>query len=399
MLTPHSLTGLFLTVAVQSACAAITIQTVPVGFPGNAGQVQTQGTFGSVAYSYRLGAFEVTNQQYVSFLNAVAASDPFALYNSNMGNQSRGGITRSGASGSYTYSARVDMGDKPVNYVSYWDAARFANWMTKNQPTGPQGNGTTETGAYALGSLSEPDPVRQIPRSPGATWFIPSENEWYKAAYFNPSDSTYFAYPTRSNIAPLIATADAAGNVSNPGDNVANYLSGANWNGLRGNLTTVGSATAGSSYNTFDQGGNVYEWNERNSGSRIVRGGAWGESAVGMDAAVQTTVAPHFESDFLGFRVASKAAPFTVGDFDEDFDVDGADLERWRLGFGLSMGAAHGQGDSDGDSDVDGADFLLWQRQLESSSARGVPEPKGLTLIVGALAVSISSRRLRSQQG
>ena len=37
---------------------------------------------------------------------------------------------------------------------------------------------------------------------PMRRYFIPSENEWYKAAYYNPSSGTYSTYATRSNIAP-----------------------------------------------------------------------------------------------------------------------------------------------------------------------------------------------------
>src|SRR3954464_3395854 len=91
---------------------AVTIPTVRVGNPGNpadmryADSVHPNGV-GSVAYSYNIGKTEVTNAQYVNFLNAVAASDPYGLYNANMGTDTLGGITRSGNSGSYAYSVKV----------------------------------------------------------------------------------------------------------------------------------------------------------------------------------------------------------------------------------------------------------------------------------------------------
>src|SRR5262245_26551178 len=65
----------------QLRAGAITIDTVPVGNPGNPGRVQG-GIFGGVSTAYRIAKTEVTNAQYVMFLNAVAASDPFGLYNS-----------------------------------------------------------------------------------------------------------------------------------------------------------------------------------------------------------------------------------------------------------------------------------------------------------------------------
>ena len=106
--------------------------------------------YGSVAYDYRIGTTEVTNAQYVDFLNAVAATDPYGLYNTSMGSDTRGGITRSGSGtipDPYIYSVKADAvgqgpggsdyayADKPVVYVSWGDAARFSNWLNNGQPT------------------------------------------------------------------------------------------------------------------------------------------------------------------------------------------------------------------------------------------------------------------------
>ena len=113
------------------ASAQITIPTVRIGNPGNAADPTTG--FGSVAYTYNIGSTEVTNAQYAAFLNAKAASDPFALYNTNMAG-SVGGITRSGSAGSYTYATVSGRANNPVNYVSFWDATRFANWPTRFGP-------------------------------------------------------------------------------------------------------------------------------------------------------------------------------------------------------------------------------------------------------------------------
>ena len=100
-------------------------------------------------------------------------------------------------------------------------------------------------------------------REISSRYFIPTENEWYKAAYYDPRSvaeggpaGNYWLYPTQSNSAPTQATANANGDISNPGNNVVNFLSGADWNGQDGNVTTVGSAGSDSYYGTFDQGGN-----------------------------------------------------------------------------------------------------------------------------------------------
>ena len=90
-------------------------------------------------------------------------------------------------------------------------------------PTGAQGTSTTEDGAYLI--IPEIYPDTLIVRKPGAKVFIPTENEWYKAAYYDPAKGGtggYWAYPTRSDADPTIATADAAGNINNPSANIAN---------------------------------------------------------------------------------------------------------------------------------------------------------------------------------
>ncbi len=302
--------------------AALSISTVAVGNPGNANdQDYGIGQFGAVPYPYRSAETEVTNSQYAEFLNAKAASDPLGLYNPSMGSDARAGITRSGVSGSFSYSVKTNMGDKPVNYVSWYDAIRFANWLHNGQ-----GAGSTESGAYTiLGGTATPSNGTSITRNPDAMWFLPSANEWYKAAYYDPrgaaqggppGDDNYWLYPTSSDAAPTLATANSTGDISNPGPNVANYFFGAVWNGQNGNVTTVGSAGASSTsfYGTSDQGGNVREWLEQSvlSGNlRGNRGGAYNPTAFSLSAASSASNGPTFESNIQGFRVATIPEPST----------------------------------------------------------------------------------------
>lgn len=291
----------------------ITIPTARVGDAGNPSDPASGDNFGSVAYAYNIGTTEVTNSQYAAFLNQKGKSDTLGLYNELMGNSAYGGITRTGASGSFTYTTRENMGDKPVNFVSWYDAIRFANWLNNGQ-----GAGDTETGAYTiLGGTPTPSNAFSITRNSGATWFLTSENEWYKSAYYQPAaqggdTDGYWRYPTRSNTVPTLATANSTGDISNPGANIANYNNGADWNSLDGNLTTVGSAgtLSDSFYGTSDQGGNAYEWNESVVGSsRGLRGGAFALNSNMMQATIRGGSNPANEAMGIGFRVATVAVP------------------------------------------------------------------------------------------
>jgi len=151
---------------------------------GNANNSADRTGFGAVGYDFQMGRYEVTIGQYTAFLNAVAKTDAYGLYNPGLAsNLDVAGIGRSGSTGSYAYSVLSNSGgsgNRPVTHVSWFDAARFANWMTNGQPGGAQGPGTTETGAYTLeGRTSGVAPAR----NPGSLFYIPSESEWYKAAY------------------------------------------------------------------------------------------------------------------------------------------------------------------------------------------------------------------------
>jgi formylglycine-generating enzyme required for sulfatase activity len=298
-----------LLVSCPLAASAVTIDTVPVGNAGNSADPTTG--LGSVDHDYRIAATEVTNGQYVEFLNAKAKTDTYFLYNLNMDVSARSGIQRSGSNGNFTYFLKPNMGDKPVNFVSWYSAIRFSNWLHNGQ-----GTGDTETGAYTLNGVLFPS---NVTRNAGATWFLPSEDEWYKAAYHQPAaqggdSDDYWAYPTRSNSVPTMAAANIVGDISNPGANVANYGFGADWNSLNGNYTTVGSAgpMSASFYGTSDQGGNAVEWNETvTSGSVRMRAGYYFTDADSLLSSSFDSFAANGVGTSIGFRVATVPEPTT----------------------------------------------------------------------------------------
>jgi len=239
---------LWLLLAASVAAQAAPPATVPVGKPGNA--ADTTG-YGAVAYEYRIGKFEVTNEEYCAFLNGVAKTDSYELYDGRMGGQ-YGGILRSGEGGSFAYSLKDGMGKKPVNWVTWLSCVRYANWLSNGGGSGAD----TETGSYTI-KWGQVTPPNHAALAAGKTlkWAIATENEWYKAAYFDPEKPGgpgYWPYAVKGGSAPACNL-----NSDTP--------------------TDVGSFTAAPSpWGTFDQDGNVWEYNETMTGDKVgLRGGSF----------------------------------------------------------------------------------------------------------------------------
>jgi formylglycine-generating enzyme required for sulfatase activity len=290
-----------------AAHAQVTLDWVTVGDPGNtADTTGDPNPAGAVATSFQIMKYEFTNQQYTDFLNSVATTDTYSLYNVSMGSDAVGGITRSGSSGSYTYAVKTNMGDKPVNYVSWFDAARVSNWLQNGQ-----GSGDTETGAYTLSNATS---GAAPAANPGASYFLPTGNQWYKAAYYKGGNTNagYWDYATQSDSTPTAVTAGSTG-IGSAGStgNFANYDSVASWNGETGNVTTVGTNGGASAYGAFDMSGNIQEWNDLTGASasaRGLRGGIWYGGAGGLSSSFWTTFDPSSENNSIGFRLASPVA-------------------------------------------------------------------------------------------
>ena len=212
---------------------------------------------------------------------------------------------RSGSPGSYTYSVAPDWANRPVNFVSWGDAARFANWLHNGQPTAAQDLTTTEDGSYFLNGATSDSALMAVTRKAGATWVIPSEDEWYKAAYHKNDGVTgnYWGYPTGSDTVP---TSEAP-----PGMNMTH--GSANWDHAiwtpywRTEVGAYNAKPSDSPYGTFDQGGNVWEWNEEVIDSyRGSRGGSFSVfHHLSQHAAARSYyISPPGEHNDLGFRVS-----------------------------------------------------------------------------------------------
>jgi formylglycine-generating enzyme required for sulfatase activity len=281
---------------------------VTVGDPGNT--ADSTG-YGAVSKMFDIMKFEFTNQQYVQFLNSVDATGnkTNGIYDELMGTDTRGGISfNSGAAAGSKYAVRLNMGNKPVNFVSWFDAARVSNWLQN----GATSEASMETGAYNLNNATGGNAVAM---NAGARFFIPSENQWYKAAYYRGggTNAGYWAYATQSNTLPTSVTANATGDGSaGSSGNFANYNRVADWNGQDGNVTTVGTNGGPSAYGAFDMTGNLAEWNDldsSSSSSRGLRGGGCFEFSSEMSSSSRYFFNTSDENDYLGFRVAMDPVP------------------------------------------------------------------------------------------
>jgi hypothetical protein len=312
LLTPAILAGLLS----AAPAHAVTIDWVSVGDPGNPADTASNclaASCGSVGYEYSISKYEVTNAQYVEFLNAKAASDPLGLYDS--------------------YGVKTGMGDRPVVFVSFYDAARFANWLDNGQ-----GSGDTETGAYTLlGGTPTPSNGTSVTRSSGANVFLPSENEWYKAAYYDPATASFFDSAAGSDAAITCSPPTAAPNSANCRNAV-------------GRFTDVGSYSGSPSpYGTFDQCGNAMEWNEQiiengtGADEDICRGQRGGQVA-GNEQHLEARRpseprAPQLSSPMDGFRVAARPSNesrwrvevVVLGHYTNDVEAGG---EEWTFSVG-----------------------------------------------------------------
>ena len=254
-----------------------TLDFVNIGNAGNAADTRPGTGYGEVPYQYRMGTYEITQ-------NA---------------------ITKATASGMANVTAGAWTGDQPAATISWYEAAAFVNWL--NTSTGRQAayNLTWSGSAWSMtlwdSSNAWTAGGSNLYRNKDAHYFLPSENEWYKAAYYNPGGSNYFLYPTASDFAPT--------QVAN-GTNAYTAV----YNTQSSFPATVTYAGGLSPYGTMGQGGNVWEWSESafdgtnnlSSENRALRGGYWATDASYLSSSSgRFSYGPSNQANSIGFRVAS----------------------------------------------------------------------------------------------
>lgn len=251
---------------------AFSIDFVTIGDPGNpADMTGSPNPAGSVPYAYRIGKYEISEQM-IDKANALGGL----------------GLVHDGRGP-----------DKPATSINWLGAASFVNWLNVSSGNAPaykfDGNGdlqlwTPGDPGYDAGNLL---------RNRQAKYFLPSADEWYKAAYYDPVAGVYYDYPTGSNAPPTpVASGTTAGTA------VYNQTVGP---------ADVMLAGGFSPYGVMAQGGNVYEKletaadlsNDSSIESRLVRGGHWLASAEIISSANMTSGGATGSRPFIGFRVAS----------------------------------------------------------------------------------------------
>ena len=287
-----------------SRSIAITMARSPVGNAGNAADPLTH--LGAVNYSYYIGTYDVTVPQYVAFLNSndPTGADPLGLYVINMTEFGGLNYNASAANGS-KYSVAAGYSNYPAVCMTWFDAIRFANWMDNGQPVSASeptaSDNATENGSYTIqGFTPTPINANTIARNTGATIVLMSQNEFYKAAYYNPATSSYFLYPTSSNVAPTDSVPTSVPNSSN-------YLPSP----IPG-TTPVGAYSGTTSpYGAYDMGGDVSQWSETlmNGTLRGDSGSSFGVFAADMESINQYDDIPTDFNRTMGFRLVAFSVP------------------------------------------------------------------------------------------
>jgi sulfatase modifying factor 1 len=258
-------------VASADTIRGINIDFVNIGNAGNAADTQVMDDattgYGAVGYNYRIGKYEVTAAQWQTINTAAGIGNPG------------------------TWS-----GNQPVASISWYDAAQFCNYLT---------SGNKYSGAYKFdisGNFLSIDRVSSI-STYGTTYVMPTEDEWYKAAYFKPNGSGYSLYANGTSTAPVAGVN-------------SNYNSSAPWNITNGTPEQNG---------TFDMMGNVWEWNETilygsllYGSGRGIRGGSYICRHFNypdynlISSSRSYYVYPSGEDVVMGFRVAEIPEPASL---------------------------------------------------------------------------------------
>lgn len=256
------------------------IEFVTIGNPGNAADTTgNPNPVGNVDYNYRIGMYEISEEM----INKANAEAGLGITHNNRG------------------------ANKPATSISWYEAAKFVNYLnTSSGSTAAykfDGDGNFQLWQSGDAGYNANNQFR----NGLAKYFLPSADEWYKAAYYDPSSDIYYNYPTGSNSVP--------DGIDPRGDTTFDAVfRDRDYNLSPNDITNVGIL---SPYGTAGQGGNVYEWEETNhspvnsssSSARGFRGGSWFDNSFYLSVSYRGYINPTREINYIGFRVASIPEP------------------------------------------------------------------------------------------
>lgn len=206
---------------------------------------------GTVNYIYQIGKYEVTNCEYVEFLNSIdpEGTNTYQTWKTSMdtntSNNTAAGISfdNTKINGS-KYTVKTNMGNKPVAWVTWYDCARYCNWLHNGKISGG-----TVTGAYNLTQINSSS-YMTVPRQSNAKYWIPNMSEWIKAGYYKGGvNNGYWQFPTQSDVVPTPVTADSVGNGSS---RISAYVCPSVGGGSGGTLIGGGGSIGGGIGNMID---------------------------------------------------------------------------------------------------------------------------------------------------
>jgi len=279
-----------------------TMDFTTIGNAGNAADTTgSPNPVGSVGYTYQMGTYEVSRGMIDAYNALVPVHGGPTLTMSDMSSFGGNGANR------------------PATSVSWNEAARFVNWLNTSSGYDAAYQFDTAGGNdnIALWEVGDAGYNAGNPfRNSNAHYFLPSEDEWYKAAYYDPNANGglggYWNYATGSDTAPVTTSGGTA-------SGTAVYRDGVNTNPPGpADITNAGGLSA---YGTMAQNGNVWEWGENGftapndsaGESRVIRGGGWGNSSDFLSSSFRNFGSPTNENSFIGFRVAAVPEPSSLG--------------------------------------------------------------------------------------
>ncbi len=264
---------------------AFSIAFVDVGNAGNPADAASRDQLGAVPYVYRISTYEISQEQ----------------------------IALATAGGLQGVTAGAWGGSQPAAFMKWYEMAAFVNWLNTSTGNVPAYNlaykGGSDNSSWVMSLWSSEDAWQNggqnLYRNKNAYYFLPSDDEWFKAAYQKNDGVTgnYWTYPTGSDSVPTpVASGTAAG-------------SAVFAQSLTAFPAPVKQSGGLSAYGTMGQGGNVWEWLETSaSGSNSIPSEdrvMWGGSSEDQSQVLQSkntspfNANPAFENIYVGFRVAS----------------------------------------------------------------------------------------------